>query len=187
MNDTDQIFTILLKEYDKLKSEQTQRIGFRDNLLYVTLGLFGTVISFVVSNPANYYALLVIPWVCIILGWTYVVNDEKISSIGKYIRHTLVDELKDHVGKQNVSTNMDTIFGWEIAHRADNLRVQRKIQQLFVDEITFVFSGTISLIAFWCLVIKPPLGVAILSWVELSLLIGLGIEIFIYADLKKGR
>jgi hypothetical protein len=187
MNDTDQIFAILLKEYDKLKSEQTQRIGFRDNLIYVTLGLFGTVISFVVSNPANYYALLVIPWVCIILGWTYVVNDEKISSIGKYIRHTLVNELKKHIGYQNMAINMHTIFGWEIAHRDDDSRVRRKLQQLLIDEITFVFSGAISLISFWCLVIKPPLGIAILSWVEMSLLIGLGIEIFIYADLKKGR
>jgi len=61
MSDKDQILEIFFKEYDKLKSEQAQRIGFRDNLLYVTLGLFGTVVSFAVSNPANYYALLVVP------------------------------------------------------------------------------------------------------------------------------
>jgi hypothetical protein len=54
MNDKDQILEIFFKEYDKLKSEQTQRIGFRDNLLYVTLGLFGTVVSFAVSNASNY-------------------------------------------------------------------------------------------------------------------------------------
>jgi hypothetical protein len=74
MSDKDQILEIFLKEYDKLKSEQAQRIGFRDNLLYVTLGIFGTVVSFAVSNSANYSALLVIPWVCLILGWTYVMN-----------------------------------------------------------------------------------------------------------------
>jgi hypothetical protein len=179
----DQILEILLKEYDKLKTEQAQRIGFRDNLLYVTLGLFGTVLSFALANSANYYALLVVPWVCLILGWTYVVNDEKISSMGRYIRHTLVDKLKVHTGY----TDLDTLFGWEIAHRDDDRRIRRKIEQLIIDEITFVISGTIALISFWCLVPKPPLSVSILSWVEFLLLIVLGFETFIYADLAKGR
>jgi hypothetical protein len=179
----DQILEILLKEYDKLKTEQAQRIGFRDNLLYVTLGLFGTVLSFALANLANYYALLVVPWVCLILGWTYLVNDEKISAIGRYIRHKLVNKLKEHTGY----TDLDTLFGWEIAHRDDDRRIRRKIEQLIIDEITFVISGTIALISFWCLVPKPPLSVSILSWVELLLLIVLGVETFIYADLAKGR
>ena len=91
----DPMLKVWLMEYDKLKVEQIQRIGFRDNLLYTTLGLFGAVVSFAVSNAANSYALLVIPWVCLVLGWTYVVNDEKISAIGRYIRLTLVEKVKD--------------------------------------------------------------------------------------------
>lgn len=183
MSDKDQILEIFFKEYDKLKSEQAQRIGFRDNLLYVTLGLFGTVVSFAVSNPSNYYALLIVPWVCLILGWTYVVNDEKISAISRYIRYKLVDKVKEHTGY----ADLETLFGWEIAHRDDKHRKRRKIQQLIVDEITFVFSGVIALAAFWFLVPKPPIGVTILSWVEFILLIVLGVETFIYADLAKGR
>lgn len=183
MNDKDQILEIFFKEYDKLKSEQAQRIGFRDNLLYVTLGLFATIISFGVSNGTNYYALLVIPWVCLILGWTYLVNDEKISAIGQYIRHQLVDKVKEHTGYNN----LETLFGWEIAHRDDKHRKRRKIQQLIVDEITFVFSGMVALSAFWLQVSHPPLAVTILTRVELLLLIVLGVEIFIYADLAKGR
>jgi hypothetical protein len=183
MSDKDQILEIFFKEYDKLKSEQAQRIGFRDNLLYVTLGLFGTIVSFAVSNASNYYVLLVVPWVCLILGWTYVVNDEKISAIGKYIRYKLVDKVKAHTGYED----LETLFGWEIAHRDDKHRMRRKIQQLIIDEITFVLSGVIALVAFWCSIPNPPLGLAILSWVELLLLIVLGIETFIYADLAKGR
>lgn len=183
MSDKDSILEILLAEYDKLKSEQAQRIGFRDNLLYVTLGVFGAVVSFAVSNPSHYYALLVIPWVCLILGWTYVVNDEKISAIGRYIRYKLVDKVKEHTGYED----LETLFGWEIAHRDDIHRKRRKIQQLIVDEITFVASGGIALAAFWFLVPQPPIGVTILSWVELLLLIVLGVETFIYADLEKGR
>jgi hypothetical protein len=51
----DPILKVWLLEYDTLKAEQTQRIGFRDNQLYVTLGLFGTIVSFAASNSTNYY------------------------------------------------------------------------------------------------------------------------------------
>jgi Ca2+/Na+ antiporter len=183
MNDKQQMQEVYLKEYEKLKSEQTQRIGFRDNLLYVTLGVFGAVVSFAVSNQANYYALLVIPWVCLILGWTYLVNDEKITAIGRYIRLTLAEKIKEHTGHADI----ESIFGWEIAHRSDSRRRRRKIEQLIVDQITFVFSGIIALIAFWLLVSNPPLAVNILGLIELILLLILGVEIIIYADLAKGR
>ena len=83
----DPMLKVWLMEYDKLKVEQIQRIGFRDNLLYTTLGIFGAVVSFAMSNPANTYALLVVPWVCLVLGWTYVVNDEKISAIASCQNH----------------------------------------------------------------------------------------------------
>ncbi|MGR3278929.1 hypothetical protein ACSYAD_28100 [Acaryochloris marina NIES-2412] len=183
MYDKVQILEVLLKEYEQLKSEQAQRIGFRDNLLYVTLGVLGGVVSFSVTNPSNYYALLVIPWVCLILGWTYVVNDEKISSIGRYIRCKLVNRIMEHTGYKAP----DTLFGWEITHREDQHRRRRKIQQLIVDEITFVLSGTISLAVFWKLVPNVSLAIYLLSGFELLLLLILGCEIFIYADLAKGR
>lgn len=183
MDKQQQILEIYFKEYDKLKSEQAQRIGFRDNLLYVTLGLFGTIISLAVSSPANRYALLVIPWVCLILGWTYVVNDEKITAIGRYIRYTLTEKIKEQTGH----TDIESIFGWEIAHRSDNRRTRRKIEQLIIDEITFVLSGITALICFWVLVSNPPLAVNILGFIETLLLVILGVEIAIYADLAKGR
>lgn len=183
MSDKDPILEIFFKEYDKLKSEQAQRIGFRDNLLYVTLALFSTVIPFALSNPTNYYALLVIPWVCLILGWTYIVNDQKISAIGHYIRYKLVDKIKEQTGY----SDLETLFGWEIAHRNDPRRKRRKIQQLMIDEITFVVSGLVALVAFWYLVPSRPIGITLLSWIEWLLLIALGVETLIYADLGKGR
>jgi len=183
MSDKDLILEVFLKEYDKLKSEQTQRIGFRDNLIYVTLGVFGAVVSFAIVNSANYPALLVIPWVCLILGWTYLVNDEKISAIGKYVRLTLVEKVREKTGY----TDLESLFGWEIAHRSDSRRKRRKIEQLIVDEITFVVSGIVALVAFWVAVPQLAVGMRILSGIELTLLVVLGIEIVIYADLAKGR
>ena len=149
----------------------------------MTLGVFGAVVSFALSAPGHYYALLVIPWVCVILGWTYIVNDEKISSMGRYIRYELAAKVKTCTGHDE----LETLLGWEVAHRDDKHRKRRKIQQLIVDEITFAVSGLIALGAFWFLVPNPPIGVMILSWVELLLLIGLGVEMVIYADLGKGR
>lgn len=70
-----QMLDIYLKEYDKLKNERMQRIGFRDNLLYVTLVLFGTVLAFALSEKGNPDTLLVLPWVSLVLGWTYLMND----------------------------------------------------------------------------------------------------------------
>jgi hypothetical protein len=183
MSDQKSILEVYLHEYEKLKEEQAQRIGFRDNLLYVTLGVFGAVVSFAVTNKANYYALLVIPWVSLILGWNYLVNDEKVSAIGKYIRLTLTEKIKEQTGHPEI----ESIFGWETAHRSDNRRKRRKIEQLIIDEITFVFSGVIALIAFWLLVSNSPLVVNILGVIELILLLILAVEIFIYADLAKGR
>jgi hypothetical protein len=183
MSDKQQILEVYLHEYEKLKEEQAQRIGFRDNMLYVTLGVFGGVLSFALSGNNNYYALLVIPWVCLILGWTYLINDEKISAIGRYIRYTLVNKIQELTGNADI----ESIFGWEIAHRSDQRRFRRKIEQLMVDEITFVLSGMVALLAFWVLVSQPPLAVNILCVVELVLLIILAVEIVIYADLGVGR
>jgi hypothetical protein len=179
MNDKDLILEILLKEYDKLKSEQAQRIGFRDNLLYVTLGLFGTVVSFAVSNPANYYALLIIPWVCLILGWTYVVNDEKISALGQYIRIELAEKVKEKTGVLEI----ESIFSWERYRRGTKGRRLRKIEQFIINQITFVIPGIVALLAFYYLVKNVLCEVKILAGVELVLLLILSLEIYNYADL----
>ncbi len=76
---------VYLQEYSALKEEQKSRIGFRDNLLYVNLAAVGAIFSFALNKPDNKYALLVLPLVSVILGWTYLVNDQKNSAIGQYI------------------------------------------------------------------------------------------------------
>ncbi len=184
MEHKQQMLEIHLHEYEKLKEEQAQRIGFRDNMLYVTIGVFGAILSFALSGGKNnYYAFLVIPWVCLILGWTYLINDEKISAIGRYIRYNLVNKIQE----LDPDTNIESIFGWETAHRSDKRRLRRKIEQLVIDEITFVLSGIVALLAFWFLVSQPNGTIKILCVVELILLIILGVEILIYADLGVGR
>jgi hypothetical protein len=184
MDRTEQTLQILMDEYKVLKAEQQSRIGFRDNLLYVTLVLFGTISSFALTSEKSHPAFLVIPWVCIVLGWTYVVNDEKISAIGRYIRYTLEERISALMGG---TADGKYLFGWETAHRDDPRRKSRKYLQLFIDEVTFVVSGLVALLVFWLLVPKASNFAIILSVVEVVLLIALGVKIAIYADLAKGH
>ncbi|MCP4699683.1 MAG: hypothetical protein GY862_22960 [Gammaproteobacteria bacterium] len=168
---------IAFQEYNNLKSEQTQRIGFRDNLLYVNLTVYGAVFSYAVSEASHHYALLVLPWVCLVLGWTYLVNDEKISAIGRYIRLTLAEKISD---------DPDT-FGWETAHRDDPWRLPRKYFQWFIDEAAFCVSGWLALIGFWWLEPEAPLPAMIFTGIGAFLLLLLAIWIWLYANFIKGR
>lgn len=176
------LLDIHLREYDKIKTEQTRRIGFRDNLLYVTLSLYGGIFSYAITDQSHYYAFLTLPWVCFVLGWTYLVNDEKISAIGRYIRETLKAEIyaQKLVPKEN-------LFGWEVAHRNDKLRKSRKYFQLLVDEVTFCVSGLLALWVFWfTLPDKPDIWIGSFMTLDAILLVILGVWIWVYADLKKG-
>ena len=175
---SDRLLDSLFIEYERLKAEQVQRIGFRDNLLYANLLAIGGIVSFAVGDQSRSYAILVIPWVCIVLGWTYVVNDEKISAIGDYIRIHLAKRMGQHV-----AGNYDEpLFGWEIFHRTDKRRLRRKLQQLVVDQLTFVASGLLAIVVFYATgAVTVPLS--ILCWTEALLIIYLGYEIYRYADL----
>ena len=108
---------------------------------------------------------------------------EKITAIGRYIRLTLVDKIKE----RSDYADLDSLFGWEIAHRSDARRSRRKIEQLVIDEVTFVVSGIVALIAFWSLAPNISIVIYILSGIEFLLLLVLGWEIVVYADLAKGR
>ncbi len=200
MKDNEKLLQIYMQEYDKLKGEQAQRIGFRDALIYTTLGAFGAILSFVATNNLNYYALLIAPWICVILGWTYLVNDEKISAIGRYIRRDLTQRImgiitESESTQNNPSHNQDdetdenqnfpTLFGWEIFHRSDEKRIRRKYEQLIIDQVTFVFSGLTALFYFWFAVDSKHLVIQVICGLELILLLVLAIEIIFYADLQK--
>ncbi|WP_033347998.1 hypothetical protein [Kitasatospora aureofaciens] len=133
---------LLLAEYDRVKDEQKTRIGFRDNLLYVTLA---AVITVLIGAAQTHQAtvLLALPAATSILGWTYLVNDQKISAIGRYVRADLGPRLAAMAGEQ------ENLFGWETAHRSDGYRKQRKIIQCVVDLAAFTAVPLAALIAFW--------------------------------------
>jgi hypothetical protein len=158
---------ILLTEYDHLKEEQKTRIGFRDNLLYFTLAAATAVVAVTVQSGQS-RLLLSVPTVCLVLGWTYLVNDEKISEIGCYVRDHLGPRLGELVSAHS------TVFDWEVYHRNVAGRTMRKRLQTAVDLFAYLVLPMVCTTAFWCSPTIQPLflltslaqtlALAVLSW-----------------------
>ncbi|MET9717695.1 hypothetical protein ABZZ46_20050 [Streptomyces rochei] len=141
---------VLLAEYDRLKEEQKTRIGFRDNLLYFTIAAVTVVVALTVQSGQS-PLLLSAPAICLILGWTYLVNDEKISTIGCYVR----DRLGPRLGE--LASAHGTVFGWEVYHRNVAGRTMRKRLQTAVDMFTYLILPMVCTTAFWCSTAVQPL------------------------------
>ncbi|MGV9450316.1 hypothetical protein [Streptomyces sp. NPDC003635] len=167
---------LLLTEYQTVKDEQKTRIGFRDNLLYVTLTVVAAVIA-AAAQAEQASMLLALPPVCVVLGWTYLVNDEKISAIGRYVR----GELGPRLARLAQPGEGDFVaFGWEQAHRGDARRKSRKAIQGAVDLTAFCVVPLAALVVFWAAGEGGGLLVT-LSVLEALAVIGLGAQIVLYA------
>ncbi|WP_446038508.1 hypothetical protein [Streptomyces sp. SID1121] len=167
---------LLILEYQQLKDEQRTRIGFRDNLLYVTLASVAAV-AIAAAQAGRAALVLMLPAACLVLGWTYLVNDEKVSAIGRYVR----EELGPRLGG---TTGAGVVFGWESAHRGDRRRRARKVLQLVVDVSTFCGTAVAALVFYWCAAPLQP-ALLVVSFTELAAVVVLGWQMTLYADLYR--
>lgn len=119
---------VLALEYGHLKEEQRARIATRDSLVYTTLAaqalLAGTALTS--GRPE---VLLLIPFVCVVLGWTRMLNDQKITHIRRYIDGSLRPQLQARLE--------GTVLGWELAHRTGTQYRIQKAGQLLVDLLLY--------------------------------------------------
>jgi hypothetical protein len=170
---------VLLNEYERVKDEQRARIGFRDNLIYATLAAMGLVIAAALRKDGQLPLLILLPPVSLLLGWTYLVNDEKISAIGRYVGQELGPRLTALV------PDSGPLFVWEIAHRSDPRRTSRKYLQLAVDLLMFCGAPLAALTVYW---IHGPwqLSVVGVSLAETVAIVVLGVQIVLYADVRRG-
>lgn len=166
---------LLLAEYESVKSEQRARIGFRDNLLYVTLAVVAAVIA-ATAQAERPSMLLALPPVCLVLGWTYLVNDEKISAIGLYVR----DDLGPKLAELAAHTSGFATFGWEAYHRGDTRRRSRKRIQTVIDLTAFCAVPLAALVVFWVTGDAGGLLIA-LSVLEALAVAGLAAQVVWYA------
>jgi hypothetical protein len=138
----------------------------------------------------------------------HVVNDEKISALGRYfrfvaqarVRHLAGEDVADKLSKcvnescdekpeivRLLDSTKDCLLGWEVAHRSDNRRKVRKLIQLAVDLVTFVASGCVCLVAyFWMSSAIDCLTVALMI-AECTMLLVLGWQIISYCDWGTGK
>lgn len=155
-SDKERVLQVLLQEYAALKSEQGSRISFRDGLLYTTIGAVGAIASVALGglsggNGPIRHAFLLVPWVTAILGWTYLVTDEKITAIRRYIDKKLAPRIEALMAEQK-----DFAFGWEHFHRGDDRRAERKSMQLYIELWAFVISGMGAVLAFGVRALQNP-------------------------------
>lgn len=185
---------LLKLEYERLKVEQAQRLGFRDNMLFVHLVAVGGVASWAFTNldkPHGPDALLVIPWICVVMGWTYLINDHAVSRIGRYVRLVLEKRAAQHGSAATVEYTEDDhvrrtishVFGWEPFHRADKRRYWRKRYQFLVDAVTFFAPGALALGGY---AVHHQFQLSGFIWsvvgAEAFLLLWLLWQVFVYAD-----
>ncbi len=124
---------VLLLEYEKLKEEQITRIDIRDNLIYASIAAAGGAMGFGLTQQGGELLFYVLPIVSFSLGWTYLSNDLKITTIGRYLARA-AGELYE-----------PGTFGWEMHHVGFKGRRRRKLYQLAVDIIVFPAAGIFSL------------------------------------------
>ncbi|MFF5537101.1 hypothetical protein ACFY71_32345 [Streptomyces cinerochromogenes] len=165
---------LLLTEYQTVKDEQKTRIGFRDNLLYVTLTVVAAVIA-AAAQAKQTAMLLALPPVCVVLGWTYLVNDQKISAIGAYVRSELGPRLAALAQAEG-----GEVFRWETAHRGDARRVSRKVVQCVVDLLAFCVVPLSALVVYWAGG-DLSAGLVAVSVLEAVAVVGLGVCVVQYA------
>lgn len=155
-----------------LKSVQTERIKLRDQLLYFNLLAIGGLGSIAIKSNPIIEALLILPFITFVLGWTYIANDRKVTQINRYLRIYLRGSISKIVGK--VPKNNDCefsdinadyekkdasrILGWEVFVKLTESRTYRKAIQTAVEIVSFICSGFVSILAFVLLAKTTPVG-----------------------------
>ena len=163
---------VLRDELKVLKDEQRDRIRARDNLIYSLIVAIAAVAGG--AKFAGSTVALLLPPVALALGWTYLVNDQKVTAIGRYLRTDLAPRLSAVVGAD--------VLRWETAHRCDNRRRQRKGIQLAVDLIVFVVPPATAIGWYWAT--GPTNPVLLLASIAEAITVAIATwQVIAYADL----
>jgi len=192
---TDKALAVHLTEYAKLKDEQLKRIEFRDHLVHIQLVVVGATIGWTfahhggiehgrhTSTMLTLFPLLILPWISLILGWTYLLTDDRVSALGRYMRKELADRIQS-------LTDGASVFGWEVAHRSDHDRVFRKVMQFLIDGVTFVGTGALGIFLYWYYAPdaeRSSTPALVLIGIGVTFLVFLGYLTWKFTDFAKGK
>jgi hypothetical protein len=157
--DSSDLTEVYLTEYKLLKEEQRSRITVRDNLIYATFTSVAAVVFFAFgSSSPHVVALLLLPPVCLVFGWTYLANDTKITEIGNYLRMELSPKI--------YTSSYVTVLGWESFHRSVKNRRKVKFIQMSMDLLVFCVVGWAAALIYSILVPHTSIFLMIICSVE---------------------
>jgi chromate transport protein ChrA len=140
--------------------------------VYATLAAMGLVLAAGLRATTPAGLLLVLPPVVLVLGWTRIANDVKVTHIAAYLRRELAPRFAVLTGQ--------AALGWELAHRADRRRNLRMVCQTVADLVLFTGAPLAALVAYWVTgPWTPPL--VVVSVAEAVLVIGLAGVILAYS------
>lgn len=166
-----------LAEYNRLKDEQRARITARDNLVYVMLTVVAAIAFFSFGGAsARHAALFLLPPAGYILGWVYVINDWKVSDIGRYVRTELAAAV-------NSCAESSGLLAWEAIHRRCVCRRYRKLLQMVTDLLVFCAPGYVAIAVYWLVAPATALFVVV-SCVEIMGLGLLAVEIIRHGEIS---
>ena len=86
MNINSEKTSLIVAEYNSLRGEIVSRIGIRQNLLSLTLLVFGTLMGASLQPKINTSILLIYPIISSFLSISWVYNDLRIKQLANYIR-----------------------------------------------------------------------------------------------------
>ena len=171
---------VFLAEYDALKAEQKSRIALRDRLMYTALAALTATLALVIQPTGQPHLLLMLPLVCVVLGWTYLTNDQKISAIGRYLRRHLTPALAVF------DCRASGAFAWECVHRQYPLRRLDKFTQLAVDLLIFVVPSLWSTTHYW-VTGDARADLLTVSIIEVLVTLGFATRVAVAADISNSE
>ena len=130
---------LLRDEVKNLKDEQRDRIKQRDSLIYSVIVAVAAVAGG--TRLAGAGVPLLLPPVTLLLGWTYLINDQMVSAIGAHLRTQLAPRLAALAGTE--------VLLWENTRLIDRRYRQRKTIQLVMDLFAFVAPALVAVVWYW--------------------------------------
>ncbi|WP_341718025.1 hypothetical protein QQG74_30245 [Micromonospora sp. FIMYZ51] len=135
-------------EYGALKAEQLERIKQRDSFLNLNIIAIGIISTLAVQVQGPGQRWLLLPWVTFILGWAYLINDDKVSAIGAHLRSAM--------------NRGEAQLEWEESEKGFLSAARRQVGEVAVFLTSFVFPAVPALGLFLADIPQGSLGALLL-------------------------
>ena len=130
-----------MNDFSELKAEQIERIKQRDSFVNLSIVSTGIMISAAFAGDVvRSQIMLALPWVSMAFGWSFVLNDVKISRFSNFFKTSSSSE-----GPQD---------GWEIWRRnRKRTWLENPLTGAMVQFLIFICPGLVSLLVYF--VVRP--------------------------------